>query len=169
MGALQTPPQTKHNTSTKPEQYTEKAKIKTKKRKKRKLKSQLQHVSIHIYEQNKINKNSLIVARDSVVVGRVVEHQGQHALLLQVGLVDASERLHHHRAPAEVPGLQRRVLSGRPLPVVVVTDHHPTGPIRLVLSRYVRHLAEFPSFLLCRIVPQAGKHAGTQWGKWYTA
>ena len=35
-----------------------------------------------------------------VVVGRVSEHQRQHALLLQVGLVDARKRLDQHLARA---------------------------------------------------------------------
>jgi hypothetical protein len=41
------------------------------------------------------------------VVGRVGECEGQHALLLQVGLVDAGEGAHYDSAAAEVAGLER--------------------------------------------------------------
>ena len=41
------------------------------------------------------------------VVSRVGECEGEHALLLQVGLVDAGEGPHDDGAAAEMPGLQR--------------------------------------------------------------
>ena len=63
--------------------------------------------------------------KDLVVVGRVVEGQRQHALLLQVGLVDTGEALDDDGAPAEVTRFQRRVLAGRSFAVVFRTDHHP--------------------------------------------
>lgn len=45
-------------------------------------------------------------APDAVVVVRVGERQRQHALLLQVGLVNASERAHNDRTTTEKTRLQ---------------------------------------------------------------
>lgn len=50
-----------------------------------------------------------------LVVGGVGKGEGQEALLLEVGLVDAGKRLDHHRARAQVARLQRGVLAGGPL------------------------------------------------------
>lgn len=50
-----------------------------------------------------------------VVVGGVGKGEGQQALLLQVGLVDAGKRLDNHRARTQVARLQRGVLAGRAL------------------------------------------------------
>jgi hypothetical protein len=84
------------------------------------------------------------------VVSRVGECEGEHALLLQVGLVDAGERPHDDGAAAEMPGLQRcttnvrrrknkhkeqneqneprqltGVLSAGAFAVILVTDNNP--------------------------------------------
>jgi hypothetical protein len=84
------------------------------------------------------------------VVSRVGECEGEHALLLQVGLVDAGEGPHDDGAAAEMPGLQRcttnlrcrknkrkeqneqneprqltSVLSAGAFAVVLVTDNNP--------------------------------------------
>lgn len=61
-----------------------------------------------------------VVRADLVVVGRVGEGEGKHTLLLQVGLVDTSERASDDGCAAQVPGLERSVLTGRTLAVVPV-------------------------------------------------
>mmetsp|Transcript_36260 Transcript_36260/g.102163 ORF Transcript_36260/g.102163 Transcript_36260/m.102163 type:complete len:601 (-) Transcript_36260:497-2299(-) len=80
----------------------------------------------------------LVVRRHQLVVRGVGEHQRQHPLLLQVGLVDAGERLDDHGRAAEVPGLQRRVLPAAPLAVVLVPDHDPADARRLVVPGSLR-------------------------------
>ena len=66
-----------------------------------------------------------VVGLDPLVVVGVGERQGEHALLLQVRLVDAGERPHDHRPAVHVPRLHRRVLTGRAFAVVLVADRHP--------------------------------------------
>ena len=61
-----------------------------------------------------------VVRADLVVVGRVGEGEGKHTLLLQVGLVDTGERASDDGRAAQVPGLERSVLTGRTLAVVPV-------------------------------------------------
>ena len=48
---------------------------------------------------------------DRVVVGGVGEREGEHALLLEVGLVDAGERAGDHGAGAPEAGLHGGVLA----------------------------------------------------------
>lgn len=74
-----------------------------------------------------------------IVVGWVGECERQHALLLQVGLVDAGKRFHNDGTAAEMSGLQGGVLAGRTLAVVLVTDGHPSDALRFVVARNVRH------------------------------
>ena len=63
--------------------------------------------------------------QDPLVVVGVGERQREHALLLEVRLVDAGERPHDHRAPVHVARLHRRVLTRRTLAVVLVADRDP--------------------------------------------
>jgi hypothetical protein len=62
-----------------------------------------------------------VVGTNLVVVGRVGESKRKHTLLLQVGLVDTSERAGDDGGATQVPGLERGVFTGRALSVVVVT------------------------------------------------
>ena len=64
-------------------------------------------------------------ALDALVVVGVGEREREHALLLQVGLGDAGERAHDHRAAVHVARLHRRVLTRRALAVVLVADRDP--------------------------------------------
>jgi hypothetical protein len=68
-----------------------------------------------------------VVLADQVVGGRVGEGQRQHALLLQVGLVDAGEAAHDDHLAAAEPGLHGGVLARRALAVVLVADRPPSG------------------------------------------
>ena len=66
-----------------------------------------------------------VVGLDEVVGGGVGEDEGEHALLLEVGLVDAGEGADHDHPAPEEAGLHGRVLPGRPLAVVLVAHRHP--------------------------------------------
>lgn len=61
----------------------------------------------------------LVRARDEVVVGRVLEPEREHALLLEVGLVDTSKRADEDSAATEETGLKSGVLTRRTLSVVL--------------------------------------------------
>jgi hypothetical protein len=63
------------------------------------------------------NRSYLVIGLNLVVVGGVGEGQGQHALLLEVGLVDTSERTGDDGETTEVAGLESSVLTGRTLTV----------------------------------------------------
>ena len=77
---------------------------------------------------------NLVVGADLVVVGRVGEGKGKHTLLLQVGLVDTSERAGDDGRATQVPGLERSVLTGRSLTVVPVTYNYPWDAVLLVVT-----------------------------------
>ncbi len=66
-----------------------------------------------------------VVLADLVVDGRIVEGQRQHALLLQVGLVDPGEAAHDDGPTAAEAGLHGGVLTARALAPVLVADGDP--------------------------------------------
>src|SRR5262249_39488493 len=66
-----------------------------------------------------------VVLADLVVGGRVSECEGQDALLLEVGLVDAGERTSEYGAAVSEPGLHGGVLPGGALSVVRVANGAP--------------------------------------------
>ena len=71
-----------------------------------------------------------LVARPHLLVVRGVdERQREHALLLQVRLVDARERARDDREPAEEARLERGVLARGALAVVVVADDDPLDAV----------------------------------------
>jgi hypothetical protein len=76
----------------------------------------------------------LVLGLDLVVVFGVDEGQGQHALLLQVGLVDPGEASGDDGKAAEMSGFQSSVLSGAALSVVPVTNDNPRDAFLLVVS-----------------------------------
>ena len=76
----------------------------------------------------------LVVGADLLVVGGFREGQGQHTLLLQVGLVDTSERAGDDGKTAQVPGLEGSVLTGRTFAVVPVTNDDPPDAVLLVVT-----------------------------------
>jgi hypothetical protein len=54
---------------------------------------------------------NLVAGANLVVVGRVGESKRKHTLLLQVGLVDTSERADNDGSTTQVPGLERSVFT----------------------------------------------------------
>jgi hypothetical protein len=72
--------------------------------------------------------------RDLVVVGGVGKGERQHALLLQVGLMDARKGLDNDGHTAQVARLKRGVLAAGALAVVLVAHNHPGQPLLLVVA-----------------------------------
>ncbi len=77
-----------------------------------------------------------LVANQVVVLG-IGKGERQHALLLEVGLVDAGKALDDDGAAAKVAGLQRGVLAAAALAVVFLTDNHPRDALGLVGASHV--------------------------------
>jgi len=87
----------------------------------------------------------LVVEIDLVVVLRSGESEGKETLLLQVGLVDTSERADDDSDGTKVAGLESSVLTGRPLSVVPVTNDNPLDALGLVVTGSVRDSAVLSS------------------------
>jgi hypothetical protein len=79
-------------------------------------------------------KVNLVVGLDLLVVLGVGEGEGKHTLLLQVGLVDTSERAGDDGKTTKVTGLESGVLTGRALTVVPVTNDDPADALLLVVT-----------------------------------
>ena len=77
-------------------------------------------------------KGQTVVGADKLPVGRVVEDQGQDALLLQVGLGDAGETASDDRPAAQEAGRHGGVLAAGALTVVDVAHGHPAQAPGLV-------------------------------------
>ena len=93
-----------------------------------------------------------------LVVRRVGEGQGQDSLLLQVTLMDARERLRDDRRAAEIARGHGGVLAARALAVVLVADHDPLLPRRLVGARHPGHLdAALPGQQIDRFAALSGE------------
>ena len=75
-----------------------------------------------------------VIRSDLVVVGGVSESKREHTLLLQVGLVDTSERAGDDGKTTKVTGLKSGVLSRRALTVVPVTNDNPLDTLGLVVT-----------------------------------
>lgn len=82
-----------------------------------------------------------VVGADLLVVLRVRERQREHALLLQVRLVDAREGPDDDREATEEARLERSVLARGALAVVRVADDDPLDALLPVLGRDLRDTA----------------------------
>eukprot|EP00053_Salpingoeca_punica_P020385 m.211399 g.211399 ORF g.211399 m.211399 type:complete len:843 (+) comp18318_c0_seq1:197-2725(+) len=83
-------------------------------------------------------QRDLVALANLGVVSGVAEGQGEHALLLEVGLVDAGEALDDDGAAAEVARLEGGVLARAALAVVLVADDHPVDVLALVEAGHRR-------------------------------
>ena len=72
-----------------------------------------------------LGKGNPVLWLDAFIVGGVGKGKRQHALLLQVCLVDARKRPCDDGDAAEVAAFQGGVLPAAPLPVVLVPNDHP--------------------------------------------
>lgn len=77
---------------------------------------------------------NLVIGADLVVIGRVGEGQGEHTLLLQVGLVDTSERADNDGETTKEAGFESSVLARGALTIVVVTNDDPLDAVIAVVS-----------------------------------
>jgi hypothetical protein len=71
-----------------------------------------------------------------VIICGVCKSDGQQALLLEVGFMDARKRLDEDSKATQVPGLQRSMLAAGPLTIVVVSHHNPANAFSLVVTRH---------------------------------
>jgi len=90
-------------------------------------------------ELSQSQDGDLITGLHLLVVGRVSERQGQHALLLQVSLVDPGEGTDDDSFAAQVSWLEGCVFSGAAFSVVLISDNNPANACSLVLSGSCRH------------------------------
>ena len=74
----------------------------------------------------------------AVEVGWIVKRQRQHALLLQVGLVDPGEAAHDDRPAARMPRRHRRVFPAAAFAVILIAHRRPANPLLLVVSGDIR-------------------------------
>src|SRR5437762_4255533 len=79
-----------------------------------------------------------VLRLETLVVARVLEREGQDALLLEVRLVDAGEALDEDDGAAQVARRHRRVLAARAFTIVLVADDHPAHALGLELARDLR-------------------------------
>mmetsp|Transcript_27704 Transcript_27704/g.65797 ORF Transcript_27704/g.65797 Transcript_27704/m.65797 type:complete len:230 (+) Transcript_27704:345-1034(+) len=89
---------------------------------------------------------------DQVVILGVGKRERQHALLLQVCLVDAGKRPDDHSCAAQVTGLEGSVLARGALPVVLVPNHDPPLVVCLVVAGDIRNGAILPGQLVLDLV-----------------
>ena len=94
----------------------------------------------------------LIIGLNLVVIGRVDESQREHALLLQVGLVDACERTGNDGQSTEVPRLQSSVFTRGTLAVVVITNDDPLDALVAVGSGDLGDATPFAGELVLDLV-----------------
>lgn len=95
---------------------------------------------------------NLVLGGDLVVVGGVGEGQSEHALLLQVGLVDTSEGAGDDGETAEETGLKSSMFTGRALAVVVVTNDNPLDAVVAVVSSGLRNTSPLAGDLVLDLV-----------------
>lgn len=96
-------------------------------------------------EVGKTQDVNLVLRLDTVVIGRVGKGQRKHTLLLQVGLVDTSERLGDNGGTVKETGFQSSVFTGRTFTIVFITNDNPLNTTGLVVTGNIRNTTEFTS------------------------
>ena len=99
-------------------------------------------VGVREFDRHVLTRSKLVEAEDRdailfldlVVVRRVDEGQCEHALLLEVGLVDASQALGEHDANAQITRFHSGVFAARAFTVVVVADNDGINLVILVVA-----------------------------------
>lgn len=72
-----------------------------------------------------IKDGNLVGTGNLVIVGRVLEPQRKHTLLLQVGLVNTRKGSADDSSSTKESGLKSGMFSGRTFTIVLVTDNDP--------------------------------------------
>ena len=80
------------------------------------------------------HKVDFVIRLDFVVVFGVGKGKRKHALLLEIGFVDTSERPHDNCESTEVAGLKGSVLARGAFAVVPVADYNPPNALLLVIA-----------------------------------
>ena len=96
-----------------------------------------------------------VVLPHLVVVGLVLEGQGEHALLLEVRLVNAREALCQHHAHVEEARFHGGVLSRTALTIVVLSHDDAWHALLLIVARHCRHLFILAVYLVFHAVALA--------------
>lgn len=72
-----------------------------------------------------VKDGNLVGTGNLVIVGRVLEPQRKHTLLLQVGLVNTRKGSADDSSSTKESGLKSGMFSGRTFTIVLVTDNDP--------------------------------------------
>lgn len=72
-----------------------------------------------------VKDGNLVGTGNLVIVGRVLEPERKHTLLLQVGLVDTGKGSANDSSSTKESGLKSGMFSGRAFTIVLVTDNDP--------------------------------------------
>jgi hypothetical protein len=94
----------------------------------------------------------LVSGLDKVVISWVSESEGKHALLFQVGLMDAGEGADNDCKTTQEAGLQSGVLTRRTLTVVAVTNNNPLNALVTVVGGDFGNTAIGASKLVANLV-----------------
>src|SRR5690606_18607176 len=89
-----------------------------------------------------------IIFLNQVVICGIGKCQCQHALFLQVGLMNPRKRFYQDSTDAQEPWLHRSMFPGRTFSVVFVTYYNRTYLVLLVLSLYDRNFTVCWSYLV---------------------
>ena len=87
----------------------------------------------------------LVVGLDLVIVLRVGKRQGEHSLLLQVGLVDTSKGADNDRKATKETRLEGSVFTRGTFTIVVVTNDDPLDAVVAVVGTSLRDTVVFTS------------------------
>jgi hypothetical protein len=97
-------------------------------------------------------EGDLVIGSDLVVIGGISEGKWEHTLLLEVGLVDSSERFDDDSSATKMSGLKSGVFSRRAFAIVVVTNDNPWDASGFVLSGNVWDTTSFASSPVADVV-----------------
>lgn len=99
-----------------------------------------------------IKDGNLVGTGNLVIVGRVLEPQRKHTLLLQVGLVNTRKGSADDSSSTKESGLKSGMFSGRTFTIVLVTDNDPWDISVSVVRRNSGDRAKLASLLVENLV-----------------
>ena len=91
---------------------------------------------------------NLVIRLNLIIICRVHKRQRQHALLLQVRLVDTRKRADNDSEATEIAWLERGVLTGGTFAVVMVADDDPFDAVVTVVRSYLGNASPFAGNLI---------------------
>lgn len=99
-----------------------------------------------------VKDGNLVGTGNLVIVGRVLEPQRKHTLLLQVGLVNTRKGSADDSSSTKESGLKSGMFSGRTFTIVLVTDNDPWDISVSVVRRNSGDRAKLASLLVENLV-----------------